>query len=57
MDDADGPDVARWFYESLFKHTELDLDHIAYTLDETVTKLRQTGVPASRWALLIHMGG
>jgi hypothetical protein len=57
MDDADGPDVARWFYENLFEQTELDLDHIAYALDEAVTKLRQTGVPASRWALLIHMGG
>jgi hypothetical protein len=57
MDDADGPDVARWFYESLFEHSELDLDHIAYALDEAVAKLREKGVPASRWALLIHMGG
>jgi hypothetical protein len=57
MNDEDGPNVARWFYESLFTHKELDLDHIAYALDQAVTKLRETGVPASRWALFIHMGG
>jgi hypothetical protein len=57
MSDDDGPDVARWFYESLFEQAELDLDHIAYALDEAVAKLRGKGLPASRWALLIHMGG
>jgi hypothetical protein len=57
MSDADGPDIARWFYESLFQHAELDLDHIAYALDEAVAKLRLTGVSASRWALFVHMGG
>jgi hypothetical protein len=57
MNDADGPDVARWFYESLFEHIELELDHFAYALDEAVAKLREKGLPASQWALLIHMGG
>jgi hypothetical protein len=57
MDDEDGPDIARLFYEHLFAKEELDLDSIAYTLDEAVTKLRQKGVPASRWALFIHIGG
>jgi hypothetical protein len=57
MNDADGPDIARWFYENLFQQDNLDLDHIAYALDEAVAKLRETGIPASRWALLIHMGG
>jgi hypothetical protein len=57
MSDEDGPDVARWFYESLFTHGELDLDDIAYALDDAVAKLRETGAPASRWALLIHVGG
>jgi hypothetical protein len=57
MSDADGPDIARWFYESLFQHTKLDLDNIAYALDEAVAKLRATGVSTSRWALFIHMGG
>jgi hypothetical protein len=57
MSDDDGPDIARWFYESLFAKENLDLDNIAYALDEAVTKLRETGVPASRWALFIHIGG
>jgi hypothetical protein len=54
MNDEDGPSVARWFYERLFA---LDLDTIAYALDVAVTKLREIGVPASRWALFIHIGG
>jgi hypothetical protein len=57
MSDEDGPDVARWFYESLFSRGDIDLDHIAYSLDGAVTKLREKGVPASRWALFIHIGG
>jgi hypothetical protein len=57
MSDDDGPEIARWFYESLFAKENLDLDNIAYALDEAVTKLRETGVPASRWALFIHIGG
>jgi hypothetical protein len=57
MADADGPDIARWFYQSLFSRDEIDLDDVAYALDTAATKLRETGVPASQWALLIHMGG
>jgi hypothetical protein len=57
MHDADGPDVARSFYERLFESEELDLDGIAYALDEAVTQLRKKGVPASRWSLFIHIGG
>jgi hypothetical protein len=40
MHDADGPDVARSFYERLFESEELDLDSIAYALDEAVTRHR-----------------
>jgi hypothetical protein len=57
MNDDDGPDVARWFYESLFATKDLDLDHIAYALDRAVFKLREKGVLASRWAAFIHIGG
>jgi hypothetical protein len=57
MNDEDGPDVAHWFYESLFAEEHLDLDQIPYALDEAVTKLREKGVPASQWALFIHVGG
>jgi hypothetical protein len=57
MDEEDGPDVARWFYEGLFAKRRLDLDDIAFALDGAVAKLRQKGVPASRWAGFIHIGG
>jgi hypothetical protein len=57
MNDGDGPDVARWFYEGLFAKEEMDLDDIAYALDGAVTKLREIDAPASQWALFIHIGG
>jgi hypothetical protein len=57
MQDEDGPDLARWFYEGLFARETLDLDDIAYALDAAVTKFRESGVPASRWASFIHVGG
>jgi hypothetical protein len=57
MNDEDGPNVARWFYEALFARDTLDLDDIAYALDLAIAKLREKGVPASRWAAFIHIGG
>jgi hypothetical protein len=57
MHDEDGPRLARRFYESLFAQEILDLDDIAYALDEAVQHLRNQGVPAQRWALFMHMGG
>jgi hypothetical protein len=57
MHDEDGPNVARWFYEALFARDTLDLDDIAYALDRAIAKLREKGVPASRWAAFIHIGG
>jgi hypothetical protein len=57
MDDEDGPDIARWFYEGLFARKTLDLNDIAYALDGAVTKLRESRVPPSRWAAFIHIGG
>jgi hypothetical protein len=57
MNDEDGPNVAQSFYKSLFAREELDLDGIAYALDEAVTSLRRKGVPASWWSLFIHIGG
>jgi hypothetical protein len=56
MADADGPDVAQWFYESLFAKNQLDLNDVAYALDMAVHRLRTSGVPASRWAAYVHMG-
>jgi hypothetical protein len=57
MADSDGPDVAHWVYQALFRRGELDLDDIAYALDEAVTELRSKGASASRWAPFIHLGG
>jgi hypothetical protein len=57
MNDDDGPEMAHWFYEALFARKKLHLDDIAYALDEAVAKLRLKGVPASRWAAFIHIGG
>jgi hypothetical protein len=57
MGDKDGPKVARWFYERLFEHEALDLDDIAYALDDAVCMLRDSGAPAEHWALFVHMGG
>jgi hypothetical protein len=57
MHDDDGPKLARRFYEALFQDEHVDLDDIPYALDEAVQTLRRTGVPASRWALFMHMGG
>jgi hypothetical protein len=57
MCDADGPKVARHFYESLLGRDEVNLDDIAYALDEAVQVLRRSNVPASRWAPFMHIGG
>jgi hypothetical protein len=57
MCDEDGPKVAEHFYGRLFAKEEVDLDDIAYALDEAIQALRQSGVPASRWAPFMHIGG
>jgi hypothetical protein len=56
MHDQDGPLVAKRVYECLFKNDNLDLDDVPYALDEAVRDLRDSGVPAERWALYVHMG-
>jgi hypothetical protein len=57
MDDSDGPRIAQWVYENLLKKETIDLDDIAYALDDAVRKLRETGAPPGRWATFMHMGG
>jgi hypothetical protein len=63
MGDADGPDLAQWFYEDLFSNEVIDADAVAYALDAAVEKLKvkiRPGLGAARWALrwapYIHMG-
>jgi hypothetical protein len=57
MHDQDGPRVARCVYEHIFSSGRLDLDDVPYALDAATAMLREAGVPASRWALFVHMGG
>jgi hypothetical protein len=57
MSDVDGPQVARWFYESLLGNEQVHLDDIAYALDEAVARLRAEGICAARWAPFVHIGG
>jgi hypothetical protein len=57
MSDEDGPKVASGMYERLSAKDKLDLDDIPYALDDAVRTLRDSGVPADRWALYMHMGG
>jgi hypothetical protein len=56
MKDADGPIVAKEFYERLFAGDSITLDAIPYALDYAVCELRKTGAPPERWATFIHMG-
>jgi hypothetical protein len=56
MGDMDGPRMACWFYEALLRADNLDLNDIPYALDEAVSKLRDSGVAADRWATFIHVG-
>jgi hypothetical protein len=56
MNDADGPLVAKRFYEKLFAKDDITLDAVPYALDYAVAELRKSGVPPERWATFIHMG-
>jgi hypothetical protein len=56
MEDADGPSVAKLFYERLFVEDIISLDTIPYALDYAISELRKSGVPPRRWATFIHMG-
>jgi hypothetical protein len=56
MNDADGPRIAKLFYERLFAEDTITLDSIPYALDYAVEELRKSGVPPERWATFIHMG-
>jgi hypothetical protein len=55
MNDDDGPNVAKWFYQELLKNRVIELDDIPYALDAAIQRLAED-VPLSRWATFIHMG-
>jgi hypothetical protein len=56
MGDADGPDLAQWFYEELMSNETIDADAVAYALDGAVQKLREKAPAPRRWAPFIHLG-
>jgi hypothetical protein len=59
MKDVDGPRIATWFYEDVFKgnHFEdINPDDIAYALDAAVCRLRREVNDPMRWAPYIHLG-
>jgi hypothetical protein len=56
MDDQDGPEVAKIFYQKLFAKSKISVHDIPYALDDAVAALRRKGVPPERWATFIHMG-
>jgi hypothetical protein len=56
MNDADGPYVAKRFYNKLLENGTIDVHSIPYALDHAVAALRAGGAPPERWATFIHMG-
>jgi hypothetical protein len=56
MNDVDGPQVAKLFYERLFAEDVITLDAIPYALDHAISELRNSGVAPERWATFIHTG-
>jgi hypothetical protein len=58
MEDVDGPMIAKYIYEELFKGESdyLDPNIVPYALDEAVRKLREIEPSPSRWAPYIHIG-
>jgi hypothetical protein len=56
MDDVDGPFMAERIYKRIFQDGRLDMAAVPYAVDDAVRELRDSGVPASRWATYIHLG-
>jgi hypothetical protein len=56
MNDADGPRLAKLFYEKLFAEDVITLNSVPYALHYAVAELRKSGVPPERWATFVHMG-
>jgi hypothetical protein len=58
MEDTDGPRIAKFLYEEVFKGDSeyIDPDSIAYALDVAVRHLRHEVKDPMRWAPYIHLG-
>jgi hypothetical protein len=57
MNDVDGPFMAERVYRAVFRGGHLDLAAVPFALHDAVRELRESGVPASRWATYVHVGG
>jgi hypothetical protein len=56
MGDADGPFIAKRFYDKLLETGAMNVDSVPYALDDAVTALRLRGAKPERWATFVHMG-
>jgi hypothetical protein len=56
MCDADGPLIAKLFYEKLFENKMIGLDDVPRALDSAVMELRNRGARLESWATFIHVG-
>jgi hypothetical protein len=56
MNDLDGPFMAKQIYSRIFQNGALDLGAVPQAVDDAVRQLRESGVPASRWATYVHFG-
>jgi hypothetical protein len=56
MDDIDGPFMAKRIYSRIFRDGVLDMTAVPHAVDDAVRELRESGVPASRWATYVHFG-
>lgn len=56
MDDIDGPFMAGRIYKRIFRNKRLDINEVPYALEDAVRELRESGVPAARWATYVHFG-
>lgn len=56
MDDIDGPFMAQRIYSRIFRDGFLDMAAVPHAVDDAVRELRDSGVPACRWATYVHFG-
>jgi hypothetical protein len=54
MNDIDGPFMAERIYKRIFRDGRLDMAAVPYAVNDAVRELRESGVPASRWATYVH---
>lgn len=57
MADKDGPNLAKHFYEGMFRETgKADVRDSAKTLNRAVREMRNEGAPIDRWIKFVHIG-